>query len=138
MEKIKIYTSYFGNSRNLAKNNVLCVSVARYSPKFYYGLKMPELAPQGYMLAKDYPPEKYTRDYWNMLSKLNPHAIVKKLESFCERQGKTEVALLCYEKQQNECHREYIAQWLNRNGYNVQEFGVAPAQKKQAEQLYLF
>ena len=34
----------------------------------------------------------------------------------------TEIALICYEKPENFCHRHLVAEWLQEAGYQVQEY----------------
>ena len=54
---------------------------------------------------------------------LNANLVVNDLkqmvqEKYCE--GK-DIALVCYEKSEDFCHRHLVAKWLKENGYNVEE-----------------
>ena len=73
-----------------------------------------------YMMDKSMPDEVYHREYTKkVLGVLKQGEIYTDLEKISE--GK-DVVLLCYEKLQSDCHREYIAIWMNEAGYDVQEF----------------
>lgn len=121
---LKIYTSYFGNLKKLRANRILAISIAQYPPKFFNGPSIKELAPRGYMLSPTFPPHEYEKIFKNeILGMLNQHSIVKKIEIITKNFETDLVALCCFEKHQNECHREYVAEWLNKAGYEVVEFG---------------
>jgi len=42
---MEIYTSYFGNFRALAKENVLMIGISRFPPRYFNGESIMELAP---------------------------------------------------------------------------------------------
>ena len=85
---------------------------------------MPELYPTDQILNwwKSLTPEQQKEDKYKMiyvrlynrdvLSKLNPYAIGKKL------QGKT---LLCFEKPPDFCHRHIVRVWLNMHNIQCNE-----------------
>ena len=35
-----------------------------------------------------------------------------------------DIALLCYEKPDDFCHRHLVADWLNKNGYKCEEYVI--------------
>lgn len=131
---MKIYTSYFANSRALGKENIMPISIARYSPKWFYGPRYTDVAPTGYMLSSVCSHEEYLRKYDEILKKLNPQNVIAAIERIA--QGK-DVALCCYEKPGEFCHRHLLSEWLRKNGYDVNEW--APEEKKEhTQQLSLF
>ena len=131
---MKIYTSYFANMRAFSKDGIMAISIARYSPRWYQGPQFTAVAPTSYMLSGACSHEEYLRKYDEILSRLNPQQIVSSIESISR--GK-DVALCCYEKPGDFCHRHLLSEWLRKNGYDVKEW--EPEEKKdQNKQLSLF
>ena len=54
-----------------------------------------------------------------VLDKLNPTEVWKKLSELSD--GKP-FALICYEKPGDFCHRHLVAEWLERQGYEIDEW----------------
>ena len=131
---MKVYTSYFANSRALGKEGIMQISIARYSPKWFYGPRYLTVAPTSYMLCGSCSHEEYLRRYDEILKKLNPQEVMAAIKNIS--QGK-DVALCCYEKPGEFCHRHLLSEWLRNNGYDVNEW--KPIEKKEeATQLSLF
>jgi len=111
-----IYTSYYSNYRNFP-DNFEPVSVSLYPPKGFNGIIIEELAPTNSILM-DFKNGKINefnyiqRYYTEVLSKLNPHQIAKKLNN---------KILLCFEKKGDFCHRHIITEWLKKHGYQIEE-----------------
>ena len=134
IKTMKIYTSYFANSKNLAREGIMMISIARYSPKWYDGLRYTVVAPTSYMLSAACSHEEYVRRYKDILSHFNADSIVNAITTMSKG---VDVALCCYEKPGEFCHRHLLAEWLTKNGHEVKEW--EPAQKKvDAQQLTLF
>ena len=138
---MKIYTSYFGNMRRIMGNNLTPICIARGVPKFFYGAKIQTVAPHSWMLGGNISREEYIRAYWDkVLSRVDPNQFIEE----CQRlsNGK-DVALCCYEKPTDFCHRHILAKWLEEKlGIEVIEFDVIgepwnPKNPK-VEQLSLF
>lgn len=118
MGGINMYTSYFGNIKNLpAGYNLICIS--RMCPK---GIKIKmygKLAPSAELL-RDYKAgmlswDEYTERYTNeTLSRLNPVEVAKDLGD--------NVILLCYEKSSDNCHRHIVAKWFRDAGIKISEY----------------
>lgn len=36
--------------------------------------------------------------------------------------GENDIALICYEKPSDFCHRHLVAEWLNKNGFQCEEW----------------
>lgn len=132
---MKIYTSYFGNLKTLGKENIVPISIARYSPKWFNGYRYTTVAPTGYMLSGACKHDEYLRKYEEILRNLTPQVVVNTLEQISR--GK-DVALCCYEKPGDFCHRHLLADWLTKNtGFDVTEW--MPEEKHEyIQQLSLF
>ena len=133
---MKIYTSYFGNSKNLEKENIVVLGVSRYPPRWFNFVTMYELAPTPYMLSDKCSQEEYWDRMKKILYSLDREKIVAEIKK-CSW-GK-DVALCCFETDETTCHRSLIAKWLNEGGYNVQEYPKPLLKtKKQNTQTKLF
>lgn len=114
-----IYTSYFGNIKALDTAHIKTISIARWSPRWYDGATMLEVAPTPNMIHK-LDTETYLKRYAEIVAKLDANEILKKIENIANGQN---VALLCYEKPNEFCHRHLLAAWLNKlTGTNIKEF----------------
>lgn len=131
---MKIYTSYFANIRNLQKEGIVAISIARYSPKWYYGPRYTNVAPSGWMISGQCSHEEYLKKYDEILSCLDANEVVNTIKGIS--QGK-DVALCCYEKPGDFCHRHLLADWLNRNGFEVKEWD-SKVEREKSQQLSLF
>ena len=131
---MQIYTSYWSNIKKLRKAGIEPVSISRGNPKGWNGRWLSQLAPTWKMLKMS--DEDYDREYERILASNNPDEIVRKLEEGLH-EGCSGVALLCWEKDPNCCHRKTVAEWLSANGYEVTEF-TESANVDRPEQLALF
>ena len=129
---MKIYTSYFGNLRKLSQAGIIPVSIARWSPKWFEGIKYGTVAPLPDMLKGDITREQYIEQYnRRVLARLDPARVVKELTIFT---GDRDCALLCYEKPGDFCHRHLFAEWMTREtGLETTEFGVEEDKPKETE-----
>jgi hypothetical protein len=115
---MKIYTSYFGNLAKLKKAGIIPISISLWPPKFYSGLKMPFLAPDKTYIH--WPEKTYTPEYQKKLSHLDAKYV---LQEIIKLSGGKDVALCCYEKPGEFCHRRLIAEWLTKEtGKPIEEF----------------
>lgn len=131
---MKIYTSYFGNLRALGAASIVPVSVARYTPNWYAGRRYLDVAPTSFMLSGSCSQERYLQLYDDILKKLNPEKVISDLIGIG---GGRDVALCCYEKPSDFCHRHLLAKWLNENtSYEVVEW--EKEQKAVPQELSLF
>lgn len=122
---MKIYTSYFGNVRKLP-DEIVPVSIARHA-KFWPGLKYFPLAPDSETLKIQ--TGEYTLRFNKKLSKLNAVSVLEQLISISE--GK-DIALLCYEKPGDFCHRRLVAEWIEKEtGMEVPEYQNKEVEKKE-------
>lgn len=115
-----IYTTYFAKVKKLPKH-IVPVAISLSTPKDYCGLRYKALAPDWDTLRtwkanKDV--ELYKRMYWRTVKHLTPAQIVQELTALA---GSNHIALVCYEKPGDFCHRHLIATWLTKAGYRVEE-----------------
>lgn len=122
MNAYMIYTTYFANLRNLP-SDVVPIAICASVPSGFVGCKYSVLAPT-YSILMEYKAnhneELYRTRYWNQILKgLNPRTVVKQLYDIsCSR----DIALVCYEKSSDFCHRHIVAEWLQANGIECREW----------------
>lgn len=117
-----IYTTYFANIRYLPPT-VVPIAICGKAPSFYQGLQYKKLAPKYdfFMKWKETKDNSYYIDCFKkqVLQHLSPEQVVKDLATMS---GGKDVALVCYEKPSDFCHRFLVSDWLNANGYKTEEF----------------
>lgn len=117
-----IYTSYFAKLRKIP-SNIISIAISAKSPDWYKGLEYKKLAPK-YDFFIEWK-KNHDNDYYikcfneQILNKLNPKEVVECLYQLSD--GK-DIVLICYEKPGDFCHRHLVADWLNKNGYEVKEW----------------
>jgi hypothetical protein len=121
-----IYTTYFAKLRSLPKNITPIAICAKPVPG-YQGASYRGLAPH-YSFYSKYK-EDGDEDYFTLcykdqvLRNLNPTRVVADLYY---QAGKNyydgDIALVCYEKATDFCHRHLVADWLRDNGFQCEEF----------------
>lgn len=102
-------TSYFANLKNI-KNPV---SISRYPPKWYTGPQYKLLAPSDQILKacklNQITDEEYTKRFNEEI--LKPLSAEKVHKDLVSKFGE-DVALLCFEKPGDFCHRRLVADWF--------------------------
>ena len=136
---MKIYTSYFAKASILRKAGIVPIGVALWPPRFFRGISMKQVAPRRYMLDDRLTDEEYIRMYRNdVLRLVDARSFIQDLERASRGM---DVALCCFEKPGDFCHRHILAKWLNeQTGIEVSEFGVAKSKQEtpKPEQQSLF
>ena len=136
---MKIYTSYFAKAAILRKAGIVPIGVALWPPRFFRGISMKQVAPRRYMLDDRLTDEEYIRMYRNdVLRLVDARSLIQDLERASRGM---DVALCCFEKPGDFCHRHILAKWLNeQTGIEVSEFGVAESRQEtlKPEQQSLF
>lgn len=117
-----IYTSYFAVISRLP-DYIEPVSIARWSPSWYRGKTFQKLAPPRDIFDK-YERDKNEADYIQayrkrVLSRLYPDNVIRELHTLTD---KLNIALICYEKPDDFCHRHLVADWLNEHGIECLEW----------------
>ena len=131
-----IYTSYFAKLKSFP-DNIIPISICGKAPDWYKGLQYKKLAPKYDFFMKW--KENHDNDYYikcfneQVLDKLNAEQIVKELyklisnivlnpKLFSDKSLIPDIALICYEKPSDFCHRHLVADWLNKNGIECKEW----------------
>ncbi|MDR3156013.1 MAG: DUF488 domain-containing protein [Holosporaceae bacterium] len=125
-----IYTSYFAFIPKLPAD-MLKISIALYTPQWaQIDGYLPCLNPTERTLKEaksgvvpiDEAMGKYRSE---ILSKLSPFKIYEELSDILNKSNKHNLALLCYEKPGDPCHRRIVAEWLGEgNSILVPEYTV--------------
>lgn len=128
-----IYTSYFAKLKSLP-NNVLPIAICGKVPNWYKGLEYKKLAPKYkfFMQWKETHDNRYYIEHFQseVLDNLNAHEVVLDLFNKLDDKSKNiifstkipldlnpkiNIALICYEKPLDFCHRHLVSEWLNKN-----------------------
>lgn len=110
--KPRIYTSYWGNIKKLRAAGIVPIGISVSPPKWALAntIHVKKLAPTYNMLKLQR--AEYTPKFHNILAKLDANSIKQELLEIGEG---ADVAILCYEKPADFCHRHLVATWLNEN-----------------------
>lgn len=123
-----IYTSYFAKLKFLP-NNIIPISICGKAPDWYKGLQYKKLAPK-YDFFIEWK-KTHDNDYYikcfneQVLDKLNVLTVMRDLIDLVnstENHIGKEIALICYEKPSDFCHRHLVADWLRKNGLQCEEW----------------
>lgn len=117
-----LYTSYFAKLKTLPKE-VVPISICGRAPGWYNGLQYKKLAPK-YNFFMQWK-QNHDNDYYikcfneQVLSGLDPNDVYNQLINLA---GTANIALICYEKPTDFCHRHLVADWFNSHGIEVKEY----------------
>lgn len=118
-----IYTSYFAKLKELEKHNIIPISICGKAPDWFKGLQYKELTPKyGFFMEWK---KNHDNDYYiqcfndQVLKDLNIENVVFQLYSLARAK---DIALICYEKPSDFCHRHLVAEWLKQNGFQCEEW----------------
>lgn len=122
---MRIYTTYFAKLKSLPEG-VIPISICGKAPSWYIGAQYKKLAPKYEFFRewqKTHDNNYYIKCFKEQVTSLLIQNIVvselSKISSGCD------IALVCYEKPTDFCHRHLVAEWLNEYGYDVQELSYA-------------
>lgn len=132
---MKIYTSYFSKGKKLTDAGIKMIGIALKPPTWYMGVSVYDVAPTPSILYGTQTEEEYTRRFKHeVLARQDAQKFVDKIKAIS--QGK-DVALCCFEKPREFCHRHIVAEWLKEKlNIEVDEYGVS--KQPQPIQLDLF
>lgn len=121
-----IYTSYFAELKNLP-SNIVPIAICGGDPDWYTGLKYRKLAPKYkfFMEWKQNKDNDFYIEHFNneVLINLVPEEVEKQLYDLLPADKKDcDIALICYEKPNEFCHRHLVADWFNENGIPCEEW----------------
>ena len=119
----QIYTSYFGNVKNLP--STLCpICISGKPPDGWNGAEFKVFAPK-YDFFKVYK-ETHDKEYYikhfneDVLAHIDARDSFNRLKSIA---GDKIPCMICYEKPNDFCHRHLVAKWLEDNlGIEVKEY----------------
>ena len=123
-----IYTSYFAKIKELEKNNIIPISICAKTPDWYKGLQYKKLAPKyGFFMEwkKNHDNGYYIKHFQaEVLDHLDATDVIMDFSRllYCFNVGENDIALICYEKPSDFCHRHLVTEWLNQNGYKCEEW----------------
>ena len=120
---MKIYTSYFANLKNLEKEDIFPIGICCYPPKWFNGPNLGAIAPTPDILEKC----KSSHAEYEKRYRAEVLSIFKDISTLINKisyiSGGKDVALCCYEKPSDFCHRHIVAKWLEEQaGIEVKEF----------------
>lgn len=134
-----IFTSYFANVKKLP-SNVVPIAICINPPRAYAGLWYPKLAPD-YDILRRYKRDGDVEDYTKIFTRsvldnlsivdvlcdieeMLPMDIQQQLDFpyAIEKSPDFHVALVCYEKSDDFCHRHLVADWFKKKGVWCREW----------------
>lgn len=135
------YTTYFGYLRHIKDtDHIIPISIASKPPKWWDGLEYKKLAPSYDCLMKYKTTEDmvaYIKQYYEeILKPLNPDETLCELIRLLPRRHQLcidmvncplwdnphiHIALVCYEKLEDFCHRHIDRVWFNKYGIQCNE-----------------
>lgn len=114
MVHFRVFTSYFARLKAVEAAGLVPVSICLKPPDWYHGLQYKKLAPTWGCLSdykKDGDEKKYIRRYAK--ETLHGLALGDVLMELWQLSGGRSVALLCYERPEQFCHRHVFVDWAN-------------------------
>ncbi|MDO6395332.1 DUF488 domain-containing protein [Leptospira santarosai] len=115
---MKIVTSYHHKTDKLLADGFVVFNISRFSPRWIARgkqIQFKTLAPSTEMLNGGYDWDEFD----SILDKLNSIEIIDQLKTLANNNP---IALCCYEKDKDKCHRSRVARWLLKNGFHVTEY----------------
>ena len=111
-----IYTTYFAQLRNLPPD-IIPISICGKAPDWYKGIQYKKLAPKyGFFMKwkQDHDNDYYIEHFHSeVLDLLNINDVIMQLYTLS---GDKDIALVCYEKPTDFCHRHLVAEWIKEVG----------------------
>ena len=135
-----IYTSYFAKLKQIEELNIIPVSICGRCPNWYKGNQYKKLAPNYKFFMEwkqnqdnDFYVEHFQKE---ILDNRNINIVLQDLFDFFSidqqefiknshipywMNNDFNIALICYEKPSDFCHRHLVADWMIKNGIPVKE-----------------
>ena len=135
-----IYTSYFAKLKQIEELNIIPVSICGRCPNWYKGNQYKKLAPNYKFFMEwkqnqdnDFYVEHFQKE---ILDNRNINIVLQDLFNFFSidqqefiknsytpywMNNNFNIALICYEKPSDFCHRHLVADWMTKNGIPVKE-----------------
>lgn len=113
-----LYTSYISKISKLDAQGILPVAIVNYLPRNLHVMNLSYLSPPAQTLAK-YKKIKdskvFTMEYAKYLNTLNINEVLNHIESIMTNHDNKTIALVCYEKSGDFCHRHILAEWIEQS-----------------------
>ena len=135
-----IYTSYFAKLKQIEELNIIPVSICGRCPDWYKGNQYKKLAPnyKFFMEWKQNQDNDFYIEHFQkeILDNRNINIVLQDLFNFFSTDQQEfiknshtpywmnndfNIALICYEKPSDFCHRHLVADWMTKNGIPVKE-----------------
>lgn len=122
----KVFTSYYANAKVLERFGIVMVRIAQFAPRTVKAHpSFTDLAPSKDLLAKakagTLNGEPWAKEFKKTV--LDTQIPEEAYESLQKLGKGRDVAIMCYEKNGDACHRHQVSDWLNsEGGYDVKEF----------------
>lgn len=134
---MRIYTSYFANIQNLEAAGIYPLGICNKTPQFFQNPNLESVAPSDSILYEyknsqktDADRERYEERYVREILcafRFRPELLIERIAFISEKNGGADVALCCYERPEDFCHRHILAKWLNeRLSLGITEYPVYP------------
>ncbi len=127
--RVVLYTTYFANLRKLP-DKIVPISICGKAPEWYYGLQYKNLAPKWSFFSewkKSHDNDYYIRCFnEQVLNGLSAENVYSELISLS---NSFDIALVCYERPNDFCHRHIVASWFLSNGIIAQEYSDKEGEK---------
>lgn len=65
----------------------------------------------------------FWKSYREMVERLDARSVAEELASLCD--GSKSIALMCYERNPEECHRHVVSEWMTESGITAVEWEPA-------------
>lgn len=119
-----IFTTYFAKLKK--HSDILPVAICTKPPKGFNGPVLSELAPTFDILTQykeSGDEDRYIARFNDeILGLISPQAVYSLIEDIAKVNSADKVALVCYEKPEDFCHRHLVAAWLNNAlGLTIEE-----------------
>ena len=121
-----IYTTYFAKLKSLP-SDIIPIAICGKAPEGYKGLQYKKLAPKYDFFMEwkrtgdnDYYIKCFKEQVLDKLDALETLLEISEIAGFHNRFN--DIALVCYEKPSDFCHRHLVADWLKEHGYECEEF----------------
>lgn len=117
-----IYTTYFAKLKKLPET-ITPIAICGKPPEGYKGLTYKKLAPKYDFFMKwkeDHDNDHYIKCFnEQVLKPLHADEVLFELYALANT---ADIALICYEKPEDFCHRHLVAEWLRENGFEAKEY----------------
>lgn len=118
----------FCKTKGVKNQNIIPISICAKVPDWYKGLQYKKLAPKyGFFMEWK---KNHNNDYYiehfqtEILDGLDATDVILDFSRMIYgfNVGENDIALICYEKPSDFCHRHLVAEWLNKNGFQCEEW----------------